>query len=478
MIANSSAMKNGKSGTLKTYSSREIRESPVGIGFECLDRKMFDPEPCYEKLERIGVKWARCQTGWNRCETVKGQYDFAWLDDIVEKLLSRGIQPWFNVGFGNRLYMPEAFGEVAVGAVPLYYGEDTLRAWRNYAGALSRHFQGRIRHFEIWNESNISSFWQPGSPCPGDYARLVHITAEDIRKEIPDAKIGACIAGSLCNYILEFAGTGILREIDFFCIHPYCIQPELDYPETISALRRLFDGNGGGRVALWQGEAGYASWTPVPYWQPRYVRESERDQAVWLLRRYFTDLSCGIEMSSYFQTADMMEKSYQMATSTQKMPARQGILNGLTYTPKKACSAMANVCSIFHSGTAPEPLYMSVSFDDAFSRMEKHSRIQDLAVRKYTFARDGHAFFAYYLPEDPQFQFAGCGNIRVTMIREELPVPIRDPVLVDMLAGDIFPLSFQKDGPLLAFSGLPLTDWPLVICDRAAVETVPVPAPA
>jgi hypothetical protein len=56
----------------------------LGIGFETLDRKFFDPKPTYEPLEKLGIKWARVQTGWSRCETTKGKYDFAWLDEIVD----------------------------------------------------------------------------------------------------------------------------------------------------------------------------------------------------------------------------------------------------------------------------------------------------------------------------------------------------------------------------------------------------------
>ena len=66
-------------GELKHFTSAEIGESGISIGFECLDREMFDPEKCYDLLGESGMKWARCQTGWNRCETVKGVYDFAWL---------------------------------------------------------------------------------------------------------------------------------------------------------------------------------------------------------------------------------------------------------------------------------------------------------------------------------------------------------------------------------------------------------------
>ena len=115
-------------GRLKALTSSQIKGSNLSIGFETLDRMLFDPEKCYDKLAATGIKWARCQTGWNRCETVKGQYDFEWLDEVVDNLLERGIQPWFNVGFGNKIYMSDAQGEAAVGWVPIYYGDEMLNA--------------------------------------------------------------------------------------------------------------------------------------------------------------------------------------------------------------------------------------------------------------------------------------------------------------------------------------------------------------
>mgnify|MGYP000498257821 CR=1 FL=1 len=104
-----------KIGQLRHVKSSEIENSKISIGFECLDRFIFDPERYYDKLAAIGVKWAHCQTGWSRCEKEKGIYDFAWLDSVVDNLLERGVEPWFNFGYGNKLYMPDAFGEAAVG---------------------------------------------------------------------------------------------------------------------------------------------------------------------------------------------------------------------------------------------------------------------------------------------------------------------------------------------------------------------------
>ena len=102
-------------GKIKLHTSKEIEKTPVSIGFECLDREVFDPEKCYDLLGKTEIKWARCQTGWNRCEKEKGVYTFEWLDSIVDNLLQRGVQPWFNVGFGNPIYMPDVPNPTGVG---------------------------------------------------------------------------------------------------------------------------------------------------------------------------------------------------------------------------------------------------------------------------------------------------------------------------------------------------------------------------
>ncbi|MDY5582405.1 MAG: beta-galactosidase, partial [Candidatus Merdousia sp.] len=94
-------------GRIKHKSAAEIADSRLSVGFECLDRDMFEPEKVYDKLAAIGIKWARCQTGWSKTEKQKGVYDFAWLDSVVDNLIKRGIKPWFNVGFGNPIYMGE-----------------------------------------------------------------------------------------------------------------------------------------------------------------------------------------------------------------------------------------------------------------------------------------------------------------------------------------------------------------------------------
>ena len=153
-------------GKVRARPASSIADSPLGVGFETLDRKMFEPEPTYPFLAELGAKWARVQTGWCRCEPAKGKYDFTWLDAIVDRLLALGIQPWFNLGYGNQLYTPEATNQFAVGWAPLW-NDEARQAWLRFVRALAENFRDRVKHWEIWNEPNHRNFWKPheADPC-------------------------------------------------------------------------------------------------------------------------------------------------------------------------------------------------------------------------------------------------------------------------------------------------------------------------
>ena len=115
-----------KIGNVKAFSSSEIKKSRIGIGFEKLDRAVFDPEKAYDKVAATGAKWVRIQSGWARTEKAKGIYSFEWLDSIVDNLVRRGMTPWLCLCYGNPLYNAEAakiFG--AVGCATLQ-GKDSM----------------------------------------------------------------------------------------------------------------------------------------------------------------------------------------------------------------------------------------------------------------------------------------------------------------------------------------------------------------
>ena len=97
-----------KIGTVTPVSASQVTKSTFGLGFEKLDRGVFDPEKAYDKVAALGVKWIRILSGWARTEKQKGVYDFEWLDSIVDNLIERNLTPWMCLSYGNGLYSERA----------------------------------------------------------------------------------------------------------------------------------------------------------------------------------------------------------------------------------------------------------------------------------------------------------------------------------------------------------------------------------
>ncbi|TAG73667.1 MAG: hypothetical protein EAZ24_11585, partial [Burkholderiales bacterium] len=83
-------------GTVKSRSTSEIQSSNWLLGCETLDRDFADYDQYKEFIAPLGIKRLRMQAGWAKIEKVAGQYDFAWLDHIINDATKRGFQPWLQ----------------------------------------------------------------------------------------------------------------------------------------------------------------------------------------------------------------------------------------------------------------------------------------------------------------------------------------------------------------------------------------------
>ncbi|HEY3332551.1 MAG TPA: hypothetical protein VGK19_21150 [Capsulimonadaceae bacterium] len=456
-------------GAIKTRHARDIAASPLCIGFETLDRRMFNPDKCYDLLAESGAKWARCQTGWSRCEIEKGVIDFAWLDEIVDQLLKRGVQPWFNLGFGNKLYMPGVPHESAVGCVPIAYGPECLAAWKRFVAAVATHFAGRVKHWEIWNEPNIDQFWHPTHATGEAYAELIAETAPIIKRIQPDSVILGCTSAIDCAFIHRALKAGMGDHIDAFSLHPYTAPPipEASYFADIAAVRALM-AQYAPHVRLWQGECGYPAraYGHHDSWMGIYHAD-EASQAKFVLRRIVLDSMARMDVIAYFHISDLMEQPYRQSNGQERPPVMLGLLNGLTYTPKMSYDAFKHIAPIFDANLAAADLYCRLN-TGVDTRRE--GALPFLAPVVGTFIRDGYPLFAYYFPEDLQRGWRGLSDVSVSFI-QQTEKRLEHPVLVDCLAGKIYrATSFNEaDSGICTVSGLPLTDYPLLLTDDAAV---------
>ena len=449
-------------GKIVPKSSKDIVASPLGVGFETLDRKLFEPEPTYAPLGKLGIKWARVQTGWCRCETTKGKYDFEWLDNVVNSLSNVGIQPWFNLTYGNKLYSTQAVNEFAVGWTPIHT-EETRQAWVRFVHALAEHFRDRIRHWEIWNEPNVGYFWKPENPSPAGYMNLIKLTAPEIRRFIPKAVlIGGSMANAEYSYLQGCMELGMGEYIDRVSFHPYRLIPEANYVNEVKRMRDLLK-RYKPSLDLWQGECGCPSTDDGIGALAQYPWNESR-QARWLLRRILNDLSLKLEHISWYDAAD--QTNYSVASTGASEPGKADRLNfGLLrvpgYTPKPSYFAYQNLCALFDSQT--ETAEVPMQFAGNFAGSKPVVSAEEIA--QAAFVRVGCPLVAYWYPSNVMKDMSPQSvDITVAVKNDQT---LRKPVLVNPLNGEVSKLEGKQSAGQWKFTALPLTDYPMLITDAA-----------
>lgn len=473
-------------GRLPSKKSVDVEDSILGIGFETLDRNTFDPQRMIPFLAESGVKFARCQTGWMRCEKTPGQYDFRWLDEVVDPLSAVGIETWFSLSFGHPVHTPAAKYEEAwkkangklvpgwargwVGETPLYHGEKGMSAWKAYVRALCRHFRGRVRYFEIWNEPE--TFWTHcGDPLhemsleekAKDYVDFVARTAEVIRSELPDAQIIADVAQTGTAYIKALGKYHLADVIDIFSYHFYGPVPEEFLEARIANLRaNLIPSDPSGKIRIWQGESGRASGKSGLFSFP-----TEMAQAKYLTRRYLSDLVCGAELSSFFTVTDFL--CYYPDGRDQYY----GVIDAKNNCGKLAYYAMQGMAWLF-DGLKNAPDNFCAFRPEAWQSFE--SRLP-YRVEAHSFRRKGKPVFAFWIPEHVELSATTMrGSIYMQMDESE---NFRHPVVIDPIRRNIWLLkegvartTFEGGNFLgtLRIRHFPVTDCPLFLADASILE--------
>ena len=458
-------------GKIKTKSAADIHHTRLGIGFEKLDRKAFQPEKAYDKIAALGIHWVRIQSGWARCEKEKGVYDFAWLDEIVNSLRARSMKPWINLSYGNGLYTECAvtsFG--GVGCPPLN-SEEAMTAWLDYVDALVRHFEGRVSYYEIWNEPDLGYSWKHDGeetprPDASEYGDFYLATAKTIHNASQTAKVMGFGVANLTrhlDFIAEALEKDLLPHLDAISFHSYTTD-DFNRCRRIEDLRSLCRAKGKD-VEIIQGETGaqsrsdgsgamhHFSWTP----EKQYKHQ---------LRHMICDFAADVTFSSYFTTVDMMEalrgkvgdkSSYLDFGYFGVLGAdfdEDGVATG-NYTPKPSYYTLQNLAAIFAEDWTPAQL--PISRQVLPSRRVNGEDCNDITYMGHGFRRpDGTAAYAYWNAV-PLLTQAYEGTVSFFVATKE---KIR---LIDPISGKVYaiPESMTEEkigGTLL--KNLPITDTP------------------
>ena len=457
-----------KIGKLTPKHSSEIKDSPMGVGMEKLDRDAFDPEKVYDKVASLGVKWIRIQSGWMKTEKSEGVYDFSWLDRQVDELLSRGLIPWLCLCYGNPVYDDTA--KIYYGAVgcPPIRSEKMYSAWLKYVEETVKHFAGRITYYEIWNEPEGTWTWRP-APNPKEYTEFCIKTGKVIKANDKNAKVitGSHYDDSMTFFNEEFA-LGILEVADAVSYHTYNYDESYSV-QRIKALKSLSE-HYGKSVEIIQGETGSQSkngGNGALHW----IRTNEDMHTKYILRHIVADVMTGVKFTSVFSLVDMAENLDAKADGPITSCGYFGLLGAEfdkstgrlvgDYYEKSSYYAFQNLCSLFDEKVVPQhiPVIFTPIYDNRINGF--NCRTRDINYGGVTKANGAKAF-VYWNSTD----MVSCQKYEGT-VTFELSGVSGDVKLVDPWDGSVYEIGEgimnSCGNGLYKFVNLPIKDYPLIL---------------
>lgn len=244
-------------------------------------------------VRSLGFRRVRTEMFWADVETQAGVYNFSWYDQLVASLKQRQIKAHFILCYGN----------------PLYTGTDwfepprtpaAIQSFGNFAKAAAAHYAGQGVHFEVWNEPDISTFWNP--PSATEYSALSEVAMAQVHAGDPTAAVSSGgLAGIDLAFLDQVIADGGVNAADAIGIHPYRLEIPEQLADDLADLRatvaQAFPND---PPPVWSTEAGYSS----AWYGDGTLAANRTTQAKLGIRQIFTGLGLGLPVQIVFALSD------------------------------------------------------------------------------------------------------------------------------------------------------------------------------
>jgi len=453
-------------GKIRPRHAREIKASNWSVGAETMGRDYTVYRNWKKHLGPLGVKKARIQAGWAKTEKKKGEYDWAWLDEIIPDMVDQGVEPWVCLCYGNPIY-PDGGGTGLSGGLPS--SPEALTAWDAFVGAFVDRYKKYVDEWEIWNEP------RGGTKAVRPYGGLVIRTAETIRERQPNASVIFAAGGSFdvgfVNGVLSLLrGQKKLGLVNEATYHPYAYNPDSRY-DRVAELRKTV-ASYSDRISIRQGENGAPS-KGGAFGALSGYDWTEQRQAKWAVRRLLGDLGRDIP-SSYFAICDM---AYRIRARGGDSDWRDDQSELKLQINHKGLLAINNDKTINHVKKAYHAVqHVTAVFDNTVQRVKDNPCKVSGGTKDSTFS-----VFRYQTATETDivtlWRDSDAPGKRPEFERVTVTIPngrLHKPVWVDMLTGKIYRFpkaSWTKDGSGYKFQVVPVYDSVVLIADRSAFAT-------
>ena len=423
----------------------------------------------YPELFHLGVKWNRISqwgdwTAWSMVEQRKGEYHMDPVaDQAITDSVENGVQILYTLCYGNALYEETPWladpGPVWRHGHP-FTGNggptkpETIRAFANYARFVARHFKGRVKYYEIWNEQN-SWAWYGSPPDAAAYGQLLLQTARALKEEDPEIKVSVGGTAALApEWIAQALEEGAGPHLDAVAFHPYTMpHPEMGlgaldvvagkqawkskeelgfqtYPEMLAFLRKRFAPYRND-FEIWSNE-----WNAVPTRElSPYRGNSEIAEAKQAARFFLVNTLCGV-------------RGIWWSLVNENTGLDWGILRTGDLSRKPIYYTIQALTTLL-SGARPD-----ASINATASGSVPELRCETLR------GRDGEILVALWSAVPPQDD---APPRSVTLRVRPAPGRLVKAEAVETLRAQVQRLRVEWDAPDLVIRGLNVTDCPLII---------------
>ena len=409
-------------------------------------------------------------TSWDWIEQKRGVYATSQLlEDAVDSLVDNEMDVQVLLLYGNTMYTARSgqLPDISVPEPGSFHNDDRsvysvywppvtaeqTTAFNKYVGWMVDHFKDRIHYWALWNEQDIG-YWNPWGN-PEQYGHLLTSFVDTVRKT-PGAKV---IYGGQADPSRDFTQRALdtckcAEGIDVYAYHTYPgygqnMNPEtMDYGaylnESPRALRDLVNHYPGIRTGIPFFDDEFNS---IPSW----TGSDESVQAKYVPRGLIYNHAAGVKTFVWLLAAGTDGNEFDDF----------GIVHGLTnhdwdFSPRPVFYALQNTNALF-SDTKLDPAIETSSADVPAIRRQSGSPFLSYGFR----SKKGKAIVAYWIAAHSVPGNSFPAYYATVTVKNS---GIRNPVLIDVVSGDIRPLNWKK-GTIDTLDKLPVTDSILAIAD-------------
>ena len=172
-----------------------INTSNTTVGFadsDVIGKTPAEIERTLDAMQAMGVNNVRILIPWNGIELADDFYYWDKVDYLVNAADSRGM------GILGVLNSTPAWA-VEPGRVPVASPPASDAEYAEFVGQVAARYAGKVSAYEVWNEPNAYTFWNP-APNPAEYTQLLQAAYPAIKAADPDATVIGGVVGWVTDY--------------------------------------------------------------------------------------------------------------------------------------------------------------------------------------------------------------------------------------------------------------------------------------